>query len=434
MTTEHERMSGAQRAEYHETIVVGGGQAGLAAGYHLKRRGLPFVILDANGRVGDAWRTRWDSLRLFTPAKYDALPGMRFPAKRWSFPTKDEMADYLEAYAARFALPVRTGVRVDRISRAGERYVLESDGRRYEAENVIVATGAHRTAKIPDFARELDPEIAQTHAGEYRNPAQLQDGGVLVVGVGNSGAEIAVEVSRTHRTWQSGTPSGEIPVRHGSVPARFVLPVIRFLGLRVLTVRTPIGRKVGPKLVSHGAPLIRTKSKDLADAGVERVPRVVGARDGLPLLADGRVLDVANVIWCTGFRHDLTWIDLPVFDDAALPLHERGVVRSAPGLYFVGLVFQYAVTSDVLPGVGRDAAYVADRIAREAERRNHHGLTAREVQVVRLIAAGKTNREIGVELGISENTVARHVQNILAKLRVPSRTAATAFAFEHELV
>ncbi len=354
--------------ERFETVIVGGGQAGLATAYHLKKRGSPFVLLDAEERIGDAWRKRWDSLRLFTPAKYDGLPGLRFPAARWSFPTKDEMGDYLEAYAARFELPVRTGVSVDRVFRDGDRYVIESGLQTFEADNVVVATGAHRGAKLPPFASELDPRITQLHSADYRNSAQLRDGGVLVVGVGNSGAEIAFELSRTHDVCQAGTPSAEIPVRHGSIPARFVLPMIRFLGKHVLTVRTPIGRKVRPRFIAMAAPLIRVKSADLATAGVERVARVAGVRDGLPLLADGRVLDVVNVVWCTGFRYDFSWVDLPVVADDGQPLHERGVVPSAPGLYFVGLVFQYAAASDVLPGVGRDAAYVARHLASAGRR------------------------------------------------------------------
>jgi putative flavoprotein involved in K+ transport len=357
-------------SEFFETVVIGGGQAGLAAGYHLKRRDRLFVILDAHERIGDSWRKRWDSLRLFTPAKYDGLPGMRFPARRWSFPTKDEMGDYLEAYATRFDLPVETRVSVERVSRAGDRYVVEAGERRFEADNVVVASGAHRTGRVPAFAGELGAPIVQLHSTDYRNPSQLRDGRVLVVGVGNSGAEIALELSRTHATLLAGKESGQIPVRHGSVPARFVLPVIRFLGRHVLTVRTPIGRRIGPKLTSRGTPLIRTKSKHLSAAGVERVPRVVGVRDALPLLEDDRVLDVANVVWCTGFRHDLSWIDLPVFDEDGKPMHERGVALSAPGLYFVGLIFQYAAVSDVLPGVGRDADYIAKHIvAREPEAR-----------------------------------------------------------------
>ena len=378
--------------ESFETVIVGGGQAGLAAGYHLQKRGRQFVILDANERIGDSWRQRWDSLRLFTPAKYDGLPGMRFPAPRWSFPTKDEMGDYLEAYAARFELPVRTGVSVDRVFRDGGRYVVESGHRSFEAENVVVASGAHRVPKVPAFALELDRGVTQLHSVEYRNPSQLREGPVLVVGLGNSGAEIAFELARTHDVWQSGRPSGEIPVRHGSIPARFALPVVRFLGTRVLTVSTPIGRKLRPKLAVSAAPLIRVKSKDLEAAGVRSVSRVVGVRGGLPLLQDGAVLEVANVVWCTGFRHELSWVDLPVLAADGQPVHERGVVPSAPGLYFVGLVFQYAAASDVLPGVGRDAAYVAERIARSARDARAAGRVAREPETSPGAAGGGAGR------------------------------------------
>ena len=432
-------MNGNHASERFETVIIGGGQAGLSVGYHLAKQGRPFLILDANDRIGDAWRKRWDSLRLFTPARYDGLPGWRFPAPGWSFPTKDEMGDYLEAYAARFELPVRTGVRVESLSREGDRFVITSDRGRFEADNVVVASGAHRMPRVPAFAQELDPSIVQLHSSEYRGPSQLGDGGVLVVGVGNSGAEIAFEVARTHPTCLAGKPAGEIPVRHGSVAARFVLPVFRFLGHRVLTKRTPIGRKVGPKLAFKATPLIRVKSKDLAAAGIERVPRVTGVRDGLPVLEDDRILEVANVVWCTGFRQDFSWIDLPAFGGDGQPLHDLGIVRSEPGLYFMGLLFLYAVSSDVLPGVGRDAKRIAKHIAQlaartsQAEATDSHGLTPRELEVVRLVAAGKSNREIASVLEISEHTVARHIQNILGKLRVSSRTAATAFAFEHGL-
>jgi putative flavoprotein involved in K+ transport len=346
-------------------VIIGGGQAGLAVAYQLKRRGLPFLILDAHERIGDAWRQRWDSLRLFTPAKYDGLPGMRYPAPGWSFPTKDEMGDYLEAYAERFELPARTGVKVDRVSQDGDRYVVEADELRLEADRVIVASGAHHIPKTPEFAGDLDARVVQLHSSEYRSPAQLRAGRVLVVGAGNSGAEIAFELSRTHTTLLAGKESGQIPVRHGSFGARLVLPIIRFLGSHVLTRKNPIGRKVATKLNASADPLIRVKSKDLAAAGVERVARVAGVRDGMPLLEDGRVLDVENVVWCTGYSHDFPWIDLPVFEEDGEPVHERGVVRSAPGLYFMGLIFQYAETSDVLPGVGRDAKFLARHIARE---------------------------------------------------------------------
>src|SRR5215216_1969581 len=363
-------------SENFGTVIIGGGQAGLSVGYHLKMQGRPFVILDANERIGDAWRKRWDSLLLFTPARYDGLAGWRFPAPAMSFPTKDEMADYLEAYAARFDLPVRTGVEVDGLSRQADRYVLTVGSRRFESEHMVVATGANQVPKVPAFADELRSSIVQLHSSQYRNPSQLQEGAVLVVGAGNSGAEIAFEVSRTHPTYLSGKPSGQLPARHGPVAARFFFPVVRFVGHHVLTLRTPIGRKVQPKFISHGAPLIRVKLKDLIAAGVEQVPRTVGIEDGRPTLEDGRVLDVSNVIWCTGFREEFPWIDLPIFGEDGRPLHERGVVVGEPGLYFVGLLFQYAGSSDVLPGVGRDAEYIAKHIASSEPngRRTAHAL------------------------------------------------------------
>jgi putative flavoprotein involved in K+ transport len=353
----------ADGSEHFETVIIGGGQAGLSVGYHLKRQDRPFVILDANERIGDSWRKRWDSLRLFTPARYNGLAGLPFPAPAVSFPTKEEMADYLEAYAARFDLPVRTGVKVDGLSREEDRYVVASGDRRFEAEHVVLATGANQVPKVPPFADELHSSIVQVHSSHYRNPSQLQDGPVLVVGAGNSGAEIALEVSRAHLTYLSGKPSGQLPVRHGPTTARFFFPVVRFVGLHVLTMRTPVGRKVQPKFISHGAPLIRVKLKDLAAAGVEQVPRTVDIQDGRPVLEDGRVLDVSNVIWCTGFRDEYPWIGLPVLGEDGRPVHERGVVVGEPGLYFVGLRFQYAAASDVLPGVGRDAEYIAKHIA-----------------------------------------------------------------------
>ncbi|MGH2681574.1 MAG: flavin-containing monooxygenase [Actinomycetota bacterium] len=355
-------------AERFDTVIIGGGQAGLATGYHLKRLGLPFVILDAQERVGDAWRTRWDSLRLFTPARYDRLPGLPFPAPAWSFPTKDEMGDYLETYAERFELPVRTDVSVDRLSREEDRYVIAAGDRRIEADRVVVSTGANRVPKMPAFSPQLDPGILQMHSSDYRGPAQLRDGEVLLVGVGNSGAEIAFELSRTHRTWLAGKESGQIPVRHGTFRARLGFQVFRFIGHHVLTLGTPIGRRALPKLDTKAAPLIRVRKKELARAGVQRVPRVAGVQRGLPLLEGGQVLDVENVIWCTGFRQDFPWIDLPIFEEDGRPVHDRGVVSSEPGLYFVGLVGQYSFSSDVIPGAGRDSWYVAEMIASRGPR------------------------------------------------------------------
>src|SRR5881409_3738240 len=221
------RSEAVPSTETFDTIVIGGGQAGLAVGYYLKKQGRSFAILDTNERIGGSWRTRtWNSLRLFTPARYDGLPGWPFPAPGWSFPTAQETADYLEAYAARFELPIRTGTNVDRLTKDGDRYVVECGEQRFEADSVVVATGFYGRPLVPDFATELDPRIVQMHSSEYRDPSQLRPGGVLLVGAGNSGADIAIEVSKTHRTWLSGRDKGQIPFRIESRKARFIVPVL----------------------------------------------------------------------------------------------------------------------------------------------------------------------------------------------------------------
>jgi putative flavoprotein involved in K+ transport len=323
------------------------------------------VILEANERIGDSWRQRWDSLRLFSPARFDGLAGMPFPAPAHSFPTKDEMADYLESYAAKFKLPVRTGVKVDRLSRRGDVFVAAAGDRRFEAKHVVVAMANFQSARVPSFASELDASIVQLHSSEYRNPSQLREGAVLIAGAGNSGAEIAIEVARSHRTWMAGKGTGQIPFRITGFAARWLLTplLFRIVFHRLLTIKTPMGRKARPKALSKGGPLIRVKQDDLAAAGVHRVARVVGVRNGLPLLEDEQTVDVANVIWCTGFHSGFSWIDLPIFAESGGPVHDGGVVVSEPGLYFVGLHFLYAFSSTMIHGVGRDAARIAATIA-----------------------------------------------------------------------
>jgi putative flavoprotein involved in K+ transport len=346
------------------TIVIGGGQAGLAAGYFLARARTNFIILDENPRTGASWRSRWDSLRLFTPSQFDGLPGFPFPQAPDTFPTKEDVAGYLEQYADRFHLPVRHGVKVDRLSRSGAAYRLSAGSSLFHARNVVVASGPYQIPYLPGFAAELDPAIQQVHSHAYRNPGQIPAKEILVVGAGNSGSEIALELGQAgKRVWLAGRDVGELP---------FTRPVARAFGgrpawwlmSRLLNVATPVGRRARAGALHHGIALGRPLRKELEAARIERTGRVSGLRSGQPQLEDGRLLNPGCVIWATGFRPDYRWIQLPVSGDDGYPLHRRGVVPAAPGLYFLGLTFQSAFKSSLLGGVGADAVYIAAQIAR----------------------------------------------------------------------
>ena len=353
------------RSEHIETVIVGAGQAGLATGYHLKRAGRPFVILDGESRVGDGWRNQWDTLTLFTPVWADALPGFAPPGPRWSFPTKDEFADYLEAYAAHFGLPVRLGSRVVSVSARADGYEVTTGEAHIECDNIVLCTGTFgRTPQVPAFADQLDPSIRQLHSSEYRRPAQLADGTVLVVGASHSGCDIAYEAAATHPTIMVGPDTGQIPVPFSSPLLKVVLPMMLLTFTHVLKRSNPVGRKAREHF-RHGGPRLRVQERDLAQRGVEWVQgRVAGVVDGRPVLDDGRVIDPGTVIWCTGFRQALDWVHVPVFDQDGWPLEYRGAVEEAPGLFFCGIQFQYAAASMIIHGVGRDAAHVARLIER----------------------------------------------------------------------
>ena len=349
----------------HDVIVIGAGQAGLSVGYHLKRRGIDHVILDGAGRVGDVWRNRWDSLRLFTPAKFDGLDGDRFPAAKDHFPTKDEMADYLESYASRFGLPVRLNAKVKRLSRQDGRYRVETTAGVYEAGQVVVAAASFQKPRVPDFAADLGRGVMQMHSHEYRNPGQIPEGPVLLVGAGNSGAEIAMDLAQTHQVWLAGRSVGHIPFDISGLMGRKILVrlVIRGMFHRVLTMRTPMGRRFRAKMHGHGMPIIRTRPGQLERAGVRRIGRITGIRDRKLVAADGAEVKPAAVIWCTGFHPGFDWIDLPVLDAHGEPRHRFGRAEDMDGLFFAGLSFQYAVSSTMVAGVGRDARRVANWVA-----------------------------------------------------------------------
>lgn len=348
-----------------DTIVIGGGQAGLVTGYELKSRGVDFVILDAGKRVGDAWRKRWDSLRLFTPARMNGLPGLPFPGDANDFVGKDQVADYFEDYARVMELPVRLGVRVTQVVQSGDGFtVTTAAGDTLAAHNVIVAMADYQKPKVPEVSAALDSSIYQVHSSQYKNPDELRDGQVLVVGFGNSGTDIALDVSHTHPTLIAGTPGPAIPFQLESwFGVHIGTRLVSLATLKLLTTSTPIGRRARPKMLqTKKPPLVRVRPQELRRAGVRHVGRIVDSQDGLPVADDGEILDVPNIIWCTGFRPGFgDWIDAPVFDEHGVPVHERGIT-SVDGLYFLGLFFLHAVWSETIPGVQPDARHVVEHL------------------------------------------------------------------------
>jgi putative flavoprotein involved in K+ transport len=358
-----EREMNSSVSGHHDVIVIGGGQAGLATGFHLARTGLDFVVLDAEHRTGEAWRRRWDSLRLFTPARHDGLPGMPFPAKPGAFPTKDEVADYLVEYVQRFKLPVRHGTKVVRMGQVDRGFeVITPDGT-LVADAVVVATGTNPIPRVPTFAQTIDPGVFQIHSSEYLSPDRIPEGTVLVVGFGTSGAEIAEELAHAGRTVTiSGEPTFHIPDPLLAVGGGLYWQILH----NVLTRRSLIGRKVARKALGHGAPLIRISQRRVRAAGVQPVPRITEVASGRPVLADGSRADPDVIVWCTGFQPDYSWIDLSGLElnEHGWPKVTLGVADGVRGLAFVGIPFQVGLTSSLLGGVGRDSAMVVEQLIR----------------------------------------------------------------------
>jgi putative flavoprotein involved in K+ transport len=343
-----------------ETVVIGAGQAGLATAFHLQRHAPNFVVLDAANEVGDSWRNRWDSLCLFTPAGFSHLPGLGFPAPRREPPTKDAMADYLRNYAKRFRIPVELGTRVEAVHRNGTDLLVTAGRQRWRARNVVLATSAHSRPFVPDAASGIDPQIIQLHSINYRRPAQLPAGAtVLVVGAGNSGAEIALDLSREagtgspRRVFLAGRSVGHIPQL-----GAWAYPLMQLLGRA--------GSAISRRGLRGGAePLGRIRPGTLEAAGITRLPRVSGTRNGLPMTDGGKSIDVDAVVWCTGFNPDYRFVQLPVFDTHGHLRQTRGVTDE-PGLYTVGVPHQSSITSHLVGGVGKDAAYIVKHLTRRS--------------------------------------------------------------------
>jgi putative flavoprotein involved in K+ transport len=349
-------------SEQFEVVIIGAGQAGLALGYYLRQQGLRFLMLDGAMEIGASWRNRWDSLRLFTPAQYDALSGLPFSQPKGSYPGKDGVADYLKRYADTFNLPVRLGSRVVSLKREGEGYLVRTEAECFEAEQVVVATGPFQQPFVPEFGRNLSAEVVQLHSSDYKNPDAFPPGEVLVVGAGNSGMQIAEELAASRGvTLSRGRPLPTVPRR---ILGRSLFWWLETFGLTKVTAHSAFGRF----MKRHDEIVIGARPDKLIRSGrLAFVPRAVQAEGDTVGFSDGTVLKVRTVIWATGYKTNYGWVDVPVFDDRGHPIHRRGVT-AASGLYFLGLRWQHTTGSALLGWVKRDAAFVAERIRQKRQR------------------------------------------------------------------
>jgi putative flavoprotein involved in K+ transport len=339
-----------------DAVVVGGGQAGLAIAWHLKRQGQQFVVLEAGSELGHTWRDRWDSLKLFTPAQYDGLPGMPFPAPTDAYPTKDRVAEYLQTYVTAFDLPVRLNTKVTSLSQTDQRFDVRTADDTFHASQVVVATGPFQVPFVPPAAQWLEPSVIQVHSSGYRNPAALPGGSVLVIGGGNSGFQIAEELAATRQVDLSiGERAPMLPQR---LAGRDLFWWLTRLGLLRVTVDSRLGRRA-----SRREFIIGTNKRRLRKVGVRFRPRLVEADGRTVRFADDSVLHgVGVVVWATGYRSDYAWIHIPGAIEQGRVVHRRGVTK-IPGLYFLGLSWQHTRGSALLGFVNQDAAYLADQIA-----------------------------------------------------------------------
>jgi putative flavoprotein involved in K+ transport len=347
----------------HDVVVVGGGQAGLALGYFLSRLDVGFTILEAATEPATAWRQRWDSLKLFTPARYSGLPGQAFPGDPDRYPTRDDVVDYLTEYARRFELPVRLDSRVRSVRPVEGGYEVKADDRTYQADQVVVATGPFQQPLVPPVAARLDPDVCQLHSSDYRRPDDIPAGPVLVVGGGNSGFQIAEELVATHEVHLSvGSRQKPLPQR---ILGRDLFWYLEATGLMRKSAESRIGRRLAGKDT-----LIGSRPRALRRRGVHLHPRAADADERDVIFRDGSKLRVGAVVWATGFADDYSWIDAPVIDVCGRPIHRRGVTRS-PGLYFLGQSWQHTRGSALLGWVKDDAEYLTGVISESVREKAH---------------------------------------------------------------
>ena len=345
-------------ADRYEVVVVGGGQAGLAIGYFLAQQDRRFTILEAGNAPAAAWRARWDSLVLFTSARYDALPGRPFPGDPDRYPTRDEVVAYLEDYARRFDLPVELNSRVQTVRPGDRGYVVELGDRSYGAEQVVIATGPFQVPRVPDVAQRLDPGVVQLHSTGYRSPDAIPPGPVLVVGGGNTGFQIAEELAGSHEVHLS------IGSRQSALPQRLLGRALFWYLEATGLMGKPTTSRIGRRMQARDPVLIGSSPRRLRrDHGIQLRPRTVAASGRELTFTDGASATVNAVVWATGFELDHSWVDVPVFGDDGHVVHERGVTGS-PGLYFLGLPWQHTRGSALLGWVKDDAEHLAKAIER----------------------------------------------------------------------
>lgn len=372
-------MGGSALDRNVDVLVIGAGQAGLAMGYYLKDLPLSFALLDANPRVGDTWRTRYDSLVLFTPRTYSALPGLKLSGDPAGYPGKDELADYLETYADHFDLPVHLNTSVQRLERAQDGFHVLTNQGTYQAKQVVIATGPFQKPFIPNLQGTISDDVYQTHTAFYTNPSQLKPGPVLVVGAGNSGVQIAAELCEERDVYLS--IGKKMKIMPSVILNRSLFWWFDVLGLSKATVDSTVG-----KILSQNDPIIGTEIKPLLKQGkVKSRGRAQSVRGREVQFADGQTCTVDNIIWATGFEYDHRWIDVPgVIDNHGSIVHERGVTK-VKGLYFLGLPWQYRRGSALLLGVHQDAQFLAETMSA-----GHNQAPARPL----VVTAQKTERNL----------------------------------------